>query len=80
MVQQIGKLLQFLLGDLEGSLGEGTARLRKLTPVIREYAPELRSFGTLLVARLTEKNLSRGLKWATGQLSEGSSRTFAVAR
>lgn len=66
MVQQIRKLIQFLLGDFEGAAS--TARLRKLLPVAREYAPQLREFGVLLVARLTEKNLSRGMVWASERL------------
>lgn len=66
MVQQIQKLVQFLLGDFEESAS--TDRLRKLIPVIREFAPELRRFGTLLVARLTEKTISRGLNWATARM------------
>lgn len=84
MVSQIGKLVQFLLGDFEGALepetgrrSVDTERLRKLIPVAREYAPQLREFGTLLVARLTEKNLSRGLSWASERISPPSSRTFA---
>ena len=62
MVQQIGKLVQYLLGDF-GSASSST-RLRQLVPVVWEYAVPLREFGTLLVARLAEKNLSRGLNWA----------------
>jgi aarF domain-containing kinase len=85
LVQQIGKLIQFLFGDFEGALDNGgdprappsraarirqsNERLRKLVPVAREYAPQLREFGTLLVARLTEKSLSRGLNWATQRLA-----------
>jgi hypothetical protein len=81
MVQQVGKLLQFLLGDFEGAItSEGgraqlvpnsarNDRLRKLIPVAREYAPQLREFGTLVLARLTEKSISRGLTWATDRLS-----------
>lgn len=89
-VQQIRKLVQFLLGDLEGAMApdglENTNRnvsrlqraqqlftttasddrLRNLLPVLREYSPQLREFGTLLVARLTEKAISRGLNFATG--------------
>jgi hypothetical protein len=74
MVQQIQKLVQFLLGDFDGaalssaSAASSSLRLRKLVPVVREFAPELRNFGTLLVARLTEKALSRGLNWATGRI------------
>jgi aarF domain-containing kinase len=79
MVSQIGTLVQFLLGDFEGILGGGTGgsggvlsaqnRLRALIPVVREYGPQLRDFGGLLVARLTEKALSRSLNWATQQLT-----------
>ena len=78
MVQQIRKLVQFLFGDYEGAAG--TARLRKLIPIAREYAPQLRDFGKLLIARLTEKNLSRGLNWATEQLrsADSTSRTFGA--
>ena len=65
MVEQIQKLIQFLLGDFDGASRGTTARVRKLLPVVQEYAPELRDFGTLLVGRLTEKNLSRGLKLAS---------------
>jgi hypothetical protein len=84
MVQQVGKLLQFLLGDFEGAVApEGgrnrfastsaqNDRLRKLIPVAREYAPQLREFGTLVLSRLTEKSISRGLTWATGRLSPAS--------
>lgn len=68
MVQQIGKLIQFLLGDFNGVAS--SARLRKLVPVAREYAPQLRDFGTVLVARLTEKNISRGLNWASLRLKD----------
>lgn len=66
MVQQIGKLIEFLLGDFEGAAS--SARLRKLIPVVREYAPQLREFGLLLAARLTERSLSRGMNWASNQL------------
>jgi len=73
MVQQVGKLVQFLLGDLDGA--GGSARIRKLIPVLREYAPQLRDFGTLLVARLTEKTMSRGLNWAKERLLEADIRS-----
>jgi aarF domain-containing kinase len=82
MVQQVGKLVQFLFGDFEGAMasqspgGSGrfaldparNDRIRQLIPVAREYAPQLRQFGALLVQRLTEKSLSRGLNWASGRL------------
>lgn len=87
-VRQIGKLIQFLLGDFEGAIepesgrrNVDTERLRGLIPVAREYAPQLREFGTLLIARLTEKNLSRGLSWVSKQLgATSSSRTLAAPR
>jgi len=44
-------------------------RLSKLLPVIREYSPQLREFGLLLVARLTEKSFSRGLNWASNRVA-----------
>lgn len=84
MVQQIGKLIQFLFGDFEGALtttnrpqfGSGfqqarrnNERIRQLLPVVREYAPQLRDFGALLLARLTEKSMSRGLNWASQRLN-----------
>jgi aarF domain-containing kinase len=78
MVRQINTLVQFLLGDFNGATSNST-RLRKLIPVAREYAPQLREFGLLLVARLTEKNLSRGINWATDQLLQADrlgSRSF----
>ena len=61
MVQQIRKVIQFLLGDFEAA--GNTQRLRKLIPILQEYSQPLREFGLLLVARLTEKNLSRGMRW-----------------
>lgn len=80
VIEQIRKLVQFLLGDYEDAAS--SARLRKLIPVAREYAPQLRDFGLLLAARLTEKNLSRGMNWATEQLAraDSSTRTFSRAR
>jgi hypothetical protein len=69
------KLSQFLVGDFDAALsptGDGlqrnSQRLRKLIPVIREYSPQLREFGSLLGVRLTEKALSRGLNWARSSL------------
>ena len=89
VVTQIGKLVQFLLGDFEGAIepesgrrnSVNTQRLRQLIPVAREYAPQLREFGILLVARLTEKNLSRTLNWASERIApSSSSRTFGSTR
>lgn len=67
MVQQMRKLSQFLVGDFEGALS--TDRLRGVLPVVREYAPQLREFGSLLAIRLTEKGMSRGLNWASARLA-----------
>lgn len=79
-ILQIRKLVQFLMGDFEQSAT--STRLRQLLPIAREYSPQLREFGLLLGARLTEKNLSRGMNWATDQLSrsDSSSRTFSSSR
>ncbi|KAL9184320.1 hypothetical protein ACHAXT_002406 [Thalassiosira profunda] len=78
-VQQMRKLAQFLLGDFEGAIsptGDGlqrnSQRLREILPVLREYAPELRQFASLLGVRLTEKALSRGLNWASSRLASRS--------
>jgi aarF domain-containing kinase len=76
MVEQIRKLIQFFFGNMEGATD--SSRLRKLIPIFREYAPQLRDFGTLLVARLTEKNLSRGMKWLVDNRT--GVRTFATNR
>jgi len=66
MVKQIRKLFEFLLGDFDGAAD--SERLQKLIPVIREYSGPLRDFAVLLAARLTEKNLGRGMSWAAEQL------------
>ena len=79
MVQQISKLVQFLGGDFDGAIGGGnnnlgnggnatTARLRALIPIVQEYRRPLQDYGKLLIARLTEKNLQRGLNWASERL------------
>jgi aarF domain-containing kinase len=78
MVQQVRILVQFLMGDYEQAAN--TVRLRKLLPIVREYATELRDFGLLLAARITEKNLSRGMNWATERLAEADSRRRRAAR
>ena len=83
--KQMRKLAQFLLGDFEGalapsnsinfssltgdSLQQNSDRVRKILPVVREYAPQLREFAALLGVRLTEKIVSRGLNWASSRLS-----------
>ena len=80
MVDQIGTLVQFLLGDFEGAFGgaggnggiasqQAQSRIRGLLPVVREYGPQLRDFGRSLASRLTEKALSRGLNWASERLT-----------
>ena len=72
MVEQIQVLIQFLLGDIDRQQvfsrnDEQNNRLRELIPVVQEYSPQLREFGSLLVVRLTEKAISRGLNWATSR-------------
>ncbi len=72
MVEQIRVLIQFLLGDIDrqqmfAGSGDTNQRLRELLPIIQEYSPQLREFGSLLVVRLTEKAISRGLNWATSR-------------
>jgi len=51
-------------------------RLRKLIPVIREYSPQLREFGSTLLIRLTEKNISRGLYWAADRLAPANTKSM----
>ena len=67
MVQEIRKLIQFLFGNFEGV--SNNERLSQLIPVVQEYAPQLREVGTLLVGRLTEKSISRGLSFVSTQLA-----------
>ena len=63
------KLAQFLVGDFEGAAASSQSlRVRELLPILREYTPQLREFGTLLGVRLSEKALSRGLNWASSRL------------
>jgi len=61
----------FMGGDTTAA---NNARLRKLSPILREYSAPLRGYGTLLVARLTEKNVSRGLNWANDRIALASGR------
>ena len=61
----------FMGGDTTSA---NNARLRKLSPILREYSAPLRDYGTLLVARLTEKNVSRGLNWANDRIALASGR------
>ncbi len=72
MVDQIQVLIQFLLGDIDGQQifsggGQTNQRLREILPIVQEYSPQLREFGSLLIVRLTEKAISRGLNWATNR-------------
>jgi len=66
MVQQIRVLIQFLSGDFDAGNTDNNQRLRQIIPVVREFAPSLRDYGALLIARLSEKSISRGLNWAAG--------------
>jgi len=71
MVKEIRVLIQFLLGDVDRQqlfAGNGNnQRLREVLPIVQEYSPQLREYGSLLLVRLTEKNISRGLNWATSR-------------
>lgn len=76
-------LIKFLFGDLDGENAsqsrnqpdkllqprDNNQRLRDLIPITREYAPQLREYGNLLVVRLSEKAISRGLNWATTRMN-----------
>jgi aarF domain-containing kinase len=73
IIQQIRILFNFLMGDYTDTSITSSTRLRQLLPVAREYASQLRDFGLLLGVRLTEKNLSRGMNWATDQLAQQQS-------
>lgn len=64
----------FMNGGNGSTTATNNARVRKLLPIVREYAPQLRDYGTLLVARLTEKNISRGLNWANDRIAIASAR------
>jgi len=77
-IQQIRVLLNFLFGEFDGaetqnenplSSRNSNQRIRDLIPVTREYAPQLREYGSLLIVRLSEKTISRGLKWATARMN-----------
>jgi aarF domain-containing kinase len=80
ITKQIRILFNFLMGDYGDKSITNSSRLRQLLPVAREYAPQLRDFGLLLGARLTEKNLSRGMNWATEQLARNEARSFSSSR
>lgn len=69
-------------GSLSGAndnLQQSSQRVRKILPVVREYAPQLREFATLLGVRLSEKVVSRGLNWASSRLN-GRSSARSVTR
>lgn len=77
MVENISRLIEFLLGDFNsaaptaGSVANRSRQLEQLqalVPVLREYAPSMREFGLLLVTRLTEKQASRAFDWAKQQI------------
>jgi aarF domain-containing kinase len=69
VVKQIRKLIQFLLGGEVSVTSNDSERLRKVLPIFREYAPQLREFGGLLIVRLSEKSISRGINWALSTTS-----------
>jgi aarF domain-containing kinase len=80
IIKQIRILFNFLMGDYNDTSIASSARLRQLIPIAREYSPQLRDFGLLLAARLTEKNLSRGMNWATEQLARNEVRSYSSSR
>lgn len=57
------------LSGANDNLQQNSQRIRKILPVVREYAPQLREFATLLGVRLSEKLVSRGLNWASSRLN-----------
>ena len=81
-LSRLQRAQQFLInpnnnGNTGGSGGEGNNdRIRKILPVIREYSPQLSEFGSLLVVRLSEKAISRGLNWASSRI--GTPRSSMV--
>ena len=80
ITKQIRILFNFLMGDYSDTSISSSTRLRQLLPVAREFAAPLREFGLLLAARLTEKNLSRGMNWATEQLARNEARSYSSSR
>eukprot|EP00985_Skeletonema_marinoi_P021907 scaffold13688_cov157-Skeletonema_marinoi.AAC.11 len=66
------------LSGVNDNLQQSSQRVRKILPVVREYAPQLREFATLLGVRLSEKVVSRGLNWASSRLNSRSSARAAA--
>ena len=73
IVDSVTKLVTFLSGDfsLASSDSDPTSRLRSLQsllPTLREFAPNMRSFGLQIVSRLVEKSTSRLLRATADQI------------
>lgn len=51
-----------------GSSQQGTALREELAPVVREFGPEMRTFGLQVVGRLTEKLATRVLRYTSGRV------------
>ena len=66
------------LSGVNDNLQQSSQRVRKVLPVVREYAPQLREFAALLGVRLSEKVVSRGLNWASSRLNSRSSARAAA--
>lgn len=77
VVENISRLLEFLLGDFGSAsptTGSAAARtqqarqLQALIPVLTEYAPPMREFGLQILNELTRKQAGRAFDWAMEQL------------
>ena len=74
IIGELRLVVDFFFGNFDGAINntsetrDNSDRLRQLIPVIREYRPQLQQFGTLLLSRLSEKAIARGLNWASAQL------------
>lgn len=75
-LSRLQRAQQLLNPNSSNNNDDSNARIRKLIPVIREYSTQLSEFGSLLVVRLSEKAISRGLNWASGRLGANSRPTL----
>ncbi len=65
-LEEITKLLSFLSG--RGAAGDLRSTATQLAPVVSEFRVEVRDFVVQVLMRLTEKRISRGLKFLQGGL------------
>ena len=73
IVDSVTKLITFLSGDfsLVAGSSDPSSRLQSLQsllPTLREFAPNMRSFGLQIVSRLVEKSTSRLLRATADQI------------